>query len=484
MIINYFSSLWIANLGVVPLFSLAFFLALPVDFSLFFLLILVCLVREPISNSFISVCIKLFRKEFLTFMLLVVKGISLIAAPSHLFATEIDSKEVFLGRGEQIELQLPTIKSFSVGNKEVIKHHFRPAKKTIIIKGKSIGFSDMVIWKTDKEKIVYRFYVTSKKEQLKKMERLQALKDTKLRVQVSGELTFVEGEITTLKEYFIVKSLQKQNAADLAFNLTVSESLRNSIYKKVYSAFLKEGAEYISCTTLSFNISCEFIAGKNRNLDLEKSIEAKYYIKFNNLFNNKLSENYHLKFSFYTLEARTSKDLSSGLDKIQARLADLGENSNLVLQTENILAQEKDFSSKFTSTQSLKIIIGDPFNIRIGSEIPFQTTVRDQVITSWRFSGLQIKGKLLVKNQNIFLKYESELSSPTEEGISGPFGKSTISLSDFSPQVLFSLKLNGDNQQYQGIPFFKDIPVLKSLFQTETSSLLHKMVLCILEVEV
>lgn len=416
-------------------------------------------------------------------MLLVVKGISLIAAPSYSLAAEIEAKEVFLGRGEQIELQLPELKSFSIGNKEVIKHHFRSAKKTIIIKGRSIGFSDMVVWKTNKEKITYRFYVTSKKEQLKKMERLQALKDTNLKVQVSGELTFVEGEILTIREYFIVKSLQKQNAKDLAFNLTIAESLRNSIYKAVYSSFLSEGAEYISCSTLGFNINCEFISGSDKNTESEKNLAEKYDIIFKNLFNKKLSENYHLKFSFYTMEARSSQDLSSGLDKIQANLAMLNEKSSLVLQTEDIFAQEQDISSKFTSTQSLKIIIGDPFNLRIGSEVPFRTKVEDEVITQWRFSGLQIKGKLKVKNENIFLTYESELSTPTDEGISGPFGKSTISLGDLSPQVLFSLRLNGENQQNQGIPLFKNIPILKNLFQTETSSLQHKMVICILEIE-
>lgn len=262
MLINYFLSGWIANLGVVPLFSLAFFLALPVFFSLFFLLIRVCLVREPILKSFISVCIKLFKREFLSFMIVLVKVISINSAMSQTEFSDKSPKEIFLGRGEQVEIYLPEVKSFSIGNKEVIRHRHNAKSKMIIVKGKSIGFSDMVVWNKQGPKVTYRFYVSSKKEQLKKMESLGALKETGLSVKVSGEIILVEGVIDHLRDYFIVKKLEAQKSKDLIFNLSLSKKLRNTIYKNIYQTFLKESAEYIACSTSSIFIHCEYSSKK------------------------------------------------------------------------------------------------------------------------------------------------------------------------------------------------------------------------------
>ena len=478
---NYFLSGWIANLGVVPLFSFAFFLALPVAFSLFFLLIRVCLVREPILNPFFNVFFKLFRKEFLTLMILVVKGISPTNALSSEIVTWGGSEEIFLARGEQTELTLPGLKSFSIGNKQVLTHKHNTKAETLIIKGKAIGFSDLVLWKASGEKSTFRFYVTSKRDQLKKMESLQALKKTSLDISVNGELIIAEGEIRTLKEYFIIKNLQERNSKDMTLNVGLSKELRNHLYKLVYENFLKEGVEFISCSTVEANITCQF-----KSTFPPASIELftnKYSIKFNSYETLKTLSNYTLKFQFVTLEGSNSNDISSGLDKIKSGFAQTKNNNQLILETGDIFIQEDDFSSRFVSSQTLKAIIGEKFDLRIGTEIPFKTEVDDQIITEWKFSGLQLKGLLKLKEENILLSYDSELSSPTENGISGPRGKSTVNLSSFEPQIIFTLDIDSQSTNTQGIPIFNEIPVLRSLFQTENGITAHKMVVCILKVE-
>ena len=481
MTTNYFLSGWIANLGVVPLFSFAFFLALPVAFSLFFLLIRVCLVREPILNPFITVFFKLFRKEFLTFMLLVVKGISSECAMGQEQNGWDLQKEVFLARGEQIELKLPGLKTFSIGNKEVITHRHNAKSSTLILKGRSIGFSDLVIWPDKGSKSTFRFYVTSKREQLKKMESLQALKETNLSVSVSGELIIVSGEIKTLKEYFIIKNLQQKNSKDIALNVGINKTLRNYIYKTVYQTLYKEGFHHIACATSGANITCDFRT--NFDSSAIKELGSKYSIKFRSLIQKRKFDNFNLKFQFITLEGRNSNDLSMGLDKIKANLAKTKQNNQLILETEDIFIQEEDLSSKFVSSQSLKAILGEKFDLRIGTEIPFKSEVEDRIVTVWKFSGLQIKGLLKNKDDSLLLSFESELSSPSEDGISGPRGKSTVNISAEEPQVLFTLDLNSNYTQSQGIPIFNEIPVLRSLFQTEKTSHQHKMVICILTLE-
>ena len=69
---NYLS-LWIGNFGVVPWFSLAFFLFLPALFCLSFLLVRVFIVLDPMILSSIYLKLLKYREKYLTFTLQLVK---------------------------------------------------------------------------------------------------------------------------------------------------------------------------------------------------------------------------------------------------------------------------------------------------------------------------------------------------------------------------------------------------------------------------
>ncbi len=480
MFINYFFSTWIANLGVVPLFSLAFFLSLPVFFSLFFLLILVCLVREPILKSFILEYIKLFRKEYLTFLILIVKVISLPHAhANHLKTTNTVIKEVFLAKGEQLEIQAPGLKTFSIGNKEVIRHSHRKAQEIIIIKGSIIGFSDLVIWNTNNTKITYRIYVTSKKEQLAKMELLSSLKETGLEITMSGQLSYVTGEVKSLKEYFILQNLKHLKVESLFINVAFNSDLRNKLYQKIYNDFSNLGGENIYCQTSQIDIDC-FYLDPNSLVDIKK-IEQTYQIKMHNLFDQLLHRNFHLKFTFYTMESNKIETLASGLDQFKASLSKLISTSRLKLETTDIFAQNRDVDIKFSATQKLKVLVGKKFDLKIGTEVPFRNQVQGETITEWRFSGLRIRGELKPFGNRITLNYNSEISAPTEQGISGPSGKSSIVLDSEKAQVLFHLEFGGKNNLMQGIPGLEKIPLFGRVFESSSQSHSHKIVICVVE---
>lgn len=172
-----------------------------------------------------------------------------------------------------------------------------------------------------------------------------------------------------------------------------------------------------------------------------------------------------------------------GLDKIKSSLAETVANNQLVLESGDIFLQEKNLTSRFVSKQTLKALINEPFDIRIGTEIPFKIRVDDEIVNEWKFSGLKVKGKLKSLKNNLLMSYEAEISSPSGGGISGPKGKSSVRLKEFAPQILFTLSLSGQNTTADGIPLFNEIPLLKSLFQTESTSHHYKMVICILSVE-
>ena len=147
---------WIANLGVVPLFSFAFFLLAPAFFLFNFLRILVCVVLEDIFLSLSYQFNKQYRAIFLTCFLLLVKGF--IAQSTAFASASSKQKNIFLAKGEQIELDINNLDSFSIGNSEVVQCKYLSKTKKFLVKGKMLGFSDLII-KSGEDQI-YHIYVT------------------------------------------------------------------------------------------------------------------------------------------------------------------------------------------------------------------------------------------------------------------------------------------------------------------------------------
>ena len=155
---NYLS-LWIGNFGVVPWFSFLFFLFLPIFLSLRALLVLVCCVFEAMIYPFAKLLY--LETRFLTSSAPIVKAFLFtnLVLISYTKANTLKSDEFFISKGEQIEINIKDLGSFSIGNKEVITSKFYEAKAKLLVKGKSLGFSDLVIWKNNGSKRNVHFYV-------------------------------------------------------------------------------------------------------------------------------------------------------------------------------------------------------------------------------------------------------------------------------------------------------------------------------------
>jgi hypothetical protein len=477
---NYFFSTWIANLGVVPLFSLAFFLTLPVALVLFFLMILVCFVLEPILYSLINYNNKFFRFKYVSFIVTLVKALTIYCAlQNQTFAKTYE--DIFLAKGEQYELGAKSLKSFSVGNKEVLKYKFRPGKKTILIRGKSMGFSDLVVWNKDNSKTQYHFYVTSKKEQLKKMEVISSLKKTHLSVLSSGSLTHITGTVKTFSGYFSIKYIQSHKDKNIIIDVELDLLLRNEIYSEIYQELLLQGAGHISCKTLSIDISCSYQSSSV--LYSLKHFSEKYKINFLNIEAEKNLKNFDLDFIIVVLESGNQLNKSSGFDKIETDLASVIREGNGQLNSESIFLKEQNIKAKIIARPRIRSTLDNHFNIKLGSEIPFKSQKKDELFTEWKFSGLKISGKLNLQHGKLAITYHSELSTPVQDSISGPSGKSTIMVSLDKAIPLFSIKMDSDKNFEQGIPLLKEIPFLKNLFQTSQASTQNKTVLCFLTVK-
>lgn len=477
MKLNYFLSGWIANLGVVPLFSFAFFLTLPVDLTLFFLIILVCLVRDPILYPLSIECYSKNTLKFLSLLALVVK-VFVITAPNLYAASElVNSKDIFLSKGEQTELKLKSLKSFSVGNDEVIKYRYLPSKGQLILKAKSIGFSDLVVWDQQNTQFKYRIYITSKRDQLKKMELVSSIDDKNIEVSLNGGLTYITGSVDTLKTYNTLKYLQSLKKSDISLNIELENGLRNEIYKEVYERILQKGIQYIYCECHSINIKCEYKNPEQLDFDT-KSLEEKFKIEFINLTQNYSKSNLKLKFNIITIDSNQAFLHKSGIDQVQFNLQELINRDKLNLISEDARFQGNNFNTKVLSSQVVLATLNNPFDISIGAEIPFRSLSGDTEIINWKYSGLKIHGHPKEINKILALQYVSQLTNPTKDSITGPRAKSTLFISSGKTQLLYSSRIQTTSVTESGVPLLMEIPILKNLFISKDESLNIKTILC------
>jgi Flp pilus assembly secretin CpaC len=140
---------WIANFGVVPLLRLAAFLLAPIAlcFALRRFSVTAVLEAMAISQSKIRDLVKMKHLN-VAITLIFVKAFLLL--PVAAFA-QMRASDIILSKGEQKELSFPGLKNFSVGNAEIISYKFMPKSGKLLVKGKSVGFTDLIVW-TEKGK--------------------------------------------------------------------------------------------------------------------------------------------------------------------------------------------------------------------------------------------------------------------------------------------------------------------------------------------
>ena len=466
---NYFFSGCIENLGVVPLFSLACFLFAPAFFLFKFLLHLVCIVFEAIIISLNSYINLNNRTIYLSFLVCTVKTFSIIAYGGTINQDRHIAKDIFLSKGEQFEIKMPKLQKYSVGNNEVLKYKYLPRKSLILLKGKSIGFSDLVIWNSNKTKQIYNFYVTSKRKQLNIMDVAASLKNTSLKYSVNGGFLHISGEIRNNYEYTILKKIESKKADHIIFETKIEFNFRNEIFGSVYKNLYSQGIENVKCNNFGIQIHCLYEEGKNGKPNL-KFLKNKYFINFQSNKFIKKSKNFNIDFKIVLLTNSNVANTTFGINKIEANLEELFRNRTSNLKTNQIILENQNGKLELIACPTISLTLNSPFNVQLGGEIPFEFNQNNQAGIDWKFAGLKIKGELELKFNSYYLKYSSALTSPQERQISGPKGKSTSFLKLNVPFELFKIDLKNNSEMNSAIPGLGKIPFLKALFSKNINS--------------
>lgn len=467
---------WTANLGVVPLLRLAAFLFAPAALFLALRRFSVIAVLEAIS---ISRC----KTHYLSVLKLLNLAISLffvkvfLLLPSAAMA-QIAQSDIILAKGEQKEFSFQSLSNFSVGNPEVISYKYLKKVRKLLIKGKKVGFTDLIIWSKGEKKVL-SLYVMSKQKFLKTFQLADALKNLNLSIDIKGPIMTASGELSDFSDYLYLQKIKGQFQDQVFFRISIARGLKNHIVGQVYKKLYANGFSSVVCQVDWLDVLC-FYEGQS-NEALLKQLSTFYRISFVQQDSKLRHKNYRLKLKLIQLERLDGQEIHVGLDKLQARVGDLFDFGLKKLIEDNVVFLGKT-NTELSSLAEPEIIINlhTPQLIEIGSQIPYQNigVQGAQVIApiDWKFAGLKIKTKVTEVYGKLLLDYETEFSRPVDQAISGSRENSSALLEPGIPLKIFQIGFQTTTRGRRGIPFISDIPILKHLFESKSDQKTYKQI--------
>lgn len=469
-------SSWIANLGVVPLLRLAAFLLAPIALCLALRRFSVTAVLEAINissrkNHHLS-NLKLLN---LTITLLFVKVLLLLPGASHAITSPSD---VVLAKGEQKEILVPGLKNFSIGNPEVISYKYLPKAGKILIKGKKVGFTDLLVW-TPKGRLSFSLYVLSKQKFLKTFQLADALKNMNLSIDIRGPIMTASGVLNDFSDYLYLQKIKGQFQDQVFFKISVDPRLRNHIIGQVYKKLFANGFSGISCQTDWLDILC-FYEG-DHNTELLKQLSSFYRVSFIHQESRQRRKNYRLRLKLLQLEQLDGREIHLGLDMLKSKMSDLFDFGVRKLIDDNYLFLSQSKMDLSTIAEPEMVVnLNSPHVVEIGSQIPYQNlgVQSGNVIApiDWRFAGLRIKSKLTQSYGKLLLDYETEFSRPVDHAISGSKEASSALLVPNIPIKIFQIGFQTTSKGRQGVPLISQIPILKHLFESKSDQRTYKQI--------
>lgn len=467
---------WIANLGVVPLFLLAAFLLAPIALFLFLRRFSVIAVLEAmiisrcLNSHFLN--LKLLN---LTSCLLFVKIFLALPTAS---ASSLSPSDQILAKGEQKELQFPGLKNFSVGNPDVISYKYLPKTGKLLIKGKKVGYTDLMVW-TSKGQEKLSLYVLSKQKFLKTFQLADALKNLDLTIDIKGPVMTASGELKDFSDYLYLQKIKNQFQDQVFFRITLEKKLRNHIVAQIYKRLYANGFSSVACQVDWLDILC-FFEG-NGNEEFLKQLSQHYRVTFIRQDSRLKHKNYTLKLKLIQLERMDGREIHLGLDKLQAKISDFFDFGIRKLIDENtVFLQKTQMDLSTLAEPELIVNLNTPQLIEIGSQIPYQniSTQGGTVIApiDWRFAGLKIKTKLSESYGKLLLEYETEFSRPVEQAITGSKEISSVLLEPGVPLKIFQIGFQTTSRGTKGIPWLSEVPILKHLFESKSDQKTYKQI--------
>jgi hypothetical protein len=484
---SYLPSVWIANLGVVPLLLLRAFLLFPIFTFLFDLRLRVTRVLETISTSFSNVS---KRGMFLHTYKRSVKSLCLAIlhiSPLYCQAPEIMDSTVVLGKGEIKEIAYSSMRQYTIGNKEVLKVRSQRGRSVLLLKGIGIGQSDLIIWKKNGERIKKEVFVLSKRQYLKLKKIAHAFKELGLSATINGQYVYLSGVINHAKLYKSALRIIKEERESLHIReLELSKKVRKKVLADIFFDSLSNYWDDLTCDFKGVRLFCQYLPSLPYPKELKAQWEKEHLITWHVGAPSSRQKVYLLKLKIIQLENHEGEEIHWGLDRLEGNLADIFKGDPRSFFNKNqILLNRLKTQMQTLAEPKILLRTNHQSNIKIGAEIPYQSSSQLQgPRVDWKFAGLTFNFLIKPFGRDLILEYETKFTRPTRnKAISGSHEKSSLIIRPGVGVPIFEVGYQVSGRDQSELPYLSRIPILGELFKSKGSSKLFKKVSAIIYIE-
>lgn len=470
------------------MFLLAAFLLVPMLFFLFARLFFVIRVLETIIYlPYIEIQnLNLrFRSKFLPIFCQIVKVYMVALVKFHVLAMPIPNT-LTLSIGQVIEIATPSVRTFAIGNKDVISVKYEESRQKLVIKAKSLGYTDLKLW-GEKSKTI-KVYILSKTRQLKLLEVQAELRHFRnLRTSIRGGKIHIAGSLHKRSDYRIFHEFMERNKKYVFAKVSLSDELRRNIIGDIYYRFFNNLYDEISCDNEGHNILCSTSPHIMEDKKFITQLKNRFFVNFNNSVSFKKSLNYQIEMRLIQIEMLNGKEVKLGLDNINISLAEILENgTDAIKNLAGVRLSQTEMNISTLAKPKASITLGELTTLKVGSDIPYTLNSFQNGPSNlkWKFAGLKVKLKVNKKNNFFQVKYETELTRPIQSSdkvtmISGNTQASTFNIKRDVPIQAFEIAMKTIDNQKKNIPVLGQIPVLKELFSSNAKFSTHKKIIAI-----
>lgn len=492
-------SWWIANLGVVPLFLFSALRFDPADLAFAFLLLLVTAVLETIlpllyqstKNLKISNSSKYLHGSGLNVKRLILSSVLLSGFSLSGLAEELspskNKEDLVMAIGEHRQFTPSQVHHFALTNRQVLTPTFSP-KKGLIIRAKSQGFSELILWDPQGLKKVYAVNIINKRDQQQMLNVIGEAESLGLRALQNASGISFYGHVFELKNYQRLVYLKKK-FPELELDIELSKELKHILLEKTYQLFYEQFIDQAKCIFEQHILACQIPPGHPEIKKIRSSLEKNYLITFREIVPIPLGQNLKIKLKIIQIERSDGREINLGLNQLNARLEDVFYHGIAPLIEKNqIMLRQYDAKIETLAEPQLILQLDQEAKITLGAEMPYpqHSDTGNVISTQWKFSGLQVTLKCQHVNGKLILTYQTELSATATSSSGAIAGNSQLSQASIEldrPLELFDVALKGDELRQQSIPLLGDIPFLGKIFSSHELVTVNKRIIALAEVK-
>jgi hypothetical protein len=493
---DYFFAGWIANLGVVPLLRSWALRRLPIFLRLLARRISVIFVFDTIKlppnngRSNVKLCflhwppakVKLVTVHHVAKSIIL--GAQVLSSALVLALEAPEQKEIVLSIGEHYEIPLIASGKFAIGNRDIIAHKLNTKKQVLLIKGKKIGHTDLMIWpsgtgqNTKTKGLQYQIFIISKREQLKIGQLNQLLKKLNLETSLQGPPFTVRGEINNVPDYLQLIATYQRHQQDLHLQVSLTRHLQRKILGSVYAQLLNEYVEIMSCHFQGIHLNCGLYTPDKKLPEIATLLAKEWGIKFSiNEYDH--GRNYLARLKIIQIEANELEDINWGLSELKSTWHQwFGQNPVNYASTQAFQLAQKNNHLRILAEPEIILRPGKEVKIQVGQQFTYQ--IPDNNLqrggVEWKFSGLEISliaKKYAARTEIIF---ETNLTKPEGENVnqlSSSKESSTAVVDLNNPISIFDITLESSGQAQTRLPWLARLPILGKIFQSNSKAKGH-----------